>query len=204
MLFNKNIAGDKACNLMIFDTRKTAGQPNCYLFFCPSEEACPLKPAKGLESYRIIRDFPSLAKTDVPSQEPAGEDSLLHGRWPQAATPSLTLPSPGYSKSADLSWEDVLSQKVGSPRPLEKLFKMEQVSVPWMPADQEKALLRGHHFPPNRRRLSCCLRRWLRPQLLGQVLLHMPTLLPQRLWLSHPQWHLLWLCGRWRPPRLEG
>lgn len=142
----KNIAGDKACNLMIFDTRKTAGQPNCYLFFCPSEEACPLKPAKGLESYRIIRDFPSLAKTDVPSQEPAGEDSLLHGRWPQAATPSLTLPSPGYSKSADLSWEDVLSQKVGSPRPLEKLFKMEQVSVPWMPADQEKGPSQGTPF----------------------------------------------------------
>lgn len=49
------IAGDKACNLMIFDTRKTAKLPNCYLFFCPSEEACPLKPAKGLMSYRIIR-----------------------------------------------------------------------------------------------------------------------------------------------------
>ncbi|XP_057559330.1 MANSC domain-containing protein 1 isoform X2 [Hippopotamus amphibius kiboko] len=51
----KNISGDKACNLMIFDTRKTTKLPNCYLFFCPNEEACPLKPAKGLMSYRIIR-----------------------------------------------------------------------------------------------------------------------------------------------------
>lgn len=55
MLTVSFIAGDKACNLMIFDTRKTTRQPNCYLFFCPSEEACPLKPAKGLMSYRIIR-----------------------------------------------------------------------------------------------------------------------------------------------------
>lgn len=55
MLTKPFIAGDKACNLMIFDTRKTARQPNCYLFFCPSEEACPLKPAKGLMTYRIIR-----------------------------------------------------------------------------------------------------------------------------------------------------
>lgn len=55
MLTKPFIAGDKACNLMIFDTRKTARQPNCYLFFCPSEEACPLKPAKGLMTYRILR-----------------------------------------------------------------------------------------------------------------------------------------------------
>lgn len=55
MLMKPFVAGDKACNLMIFDTRKTTRQPNCYLFFCPSEEACPLKPAKGLMSYRIIR-----------------------------------------------------------------------------------------------------------------------------------------------------
>lgn len=55
MLMKPFIAGDKVCNLMIFDTRKTARQPNCYLFYCPSEEACPLKPAKGLMTYRIIR-----------------------------------------------------------------------------------------------------------------------------------------------------
>lgn len=55
MPMNPFIAGDKACNLMIFDTRKTVRQPNCYLFFCPSEEACPLKPAKGLMTYRILR-----------------------------------------------------------------------------------------------------------------------------------------------------
>lgn len=55
MLIKPFLAGNKACNLMIFDTRKTAGQPNCYLFFCPSVEACPLKPAKGLWSYRIIQ-----------------------------------------------------------------------------------------------------------------------------------------------------
>ena len=55
LLVKPFLTGDKACNLMIFDTQKKFKLPNCYLFFCPSEEACPLKPAKGLMSYRIIR-----------------------------------------------------------------------------------------------------------------------------------------------------
>lgn len=88
----ENITGDKACNLMIFDTRKTTRQPNCYLFFCPSEEACPLKPAKGLTSYRIIRDFPALATSHLPSREPTQE-----GQSPQASTPTPPPPA-GYSE----------------------------------------------------------------------------------------------------------
>ncbi|XP_032109556.1 MANSC domain-containing protein 1 [Sapajus apella] len=124
----ENISGDKACNLMIFDTRKTARQPNCYLFFCPSEEACPLKPAKGLMTYRIIRDFPSLTRTDLPSQELAQEDSLLHGQPSQAATPPAHHHT-GYSKPTNISWKDTLSQKFGSSDHLEKLFKIDEASA---------------------------------------------------------------------------
>ncbi|XP_034640274.1 MANSC domain-containing protein 1 [Trachemys scripta elegans] len=51
----KNISGDRQCNLMIFDARRISQHPNCYLFYCPSKEACPMKPAKGLVSYRINR-----------------------------------------------------------------------------------------------------------------------------------------------------
>ncbi|NXN15915.1 MANS1 protein, partial [Indicator maculatus] len=54
----EKLSGDKKCNLLIFDPRRTSTQPNCYLFYCPSAEACPMKPATGLISYKITRDTP--------------------------------------------------------------------------------------------------------------------------------------------------
>ncbi|XP_042638776.1 MANSC domain-containing protein 1 [Orycteropus afer afer] len=145
----KNIAGDKACNLMIFDTRKTARLPNCYLFFCPSEEACPLKPAKGLKSYRIIRDFPSLTRTDLPSQELAQEDSLLHGKTSQAVTP---IPShlTGHSKPADAIWKDTLSQRFGASDHLEKVFQINQTSIQF-PVYKEKGQSLSSQFSPKQK-----------------------------------------------------
>ncbi|NWI49140.1 MANS1 protein, partial [Calyptomena viridis] len=50
------LAGDKKCNLIIFYARRASAHPNCYLFYCPSTEACPMKPAAGLASYKITRD----------------------------------------------------------------------------------------------------------------------------------------------------
>ncbi|NXI42660.1 MANS1 protein, partial [Galbula dea] len=52
----EKLSGHKKCNLMVFDARRTSTQPNCYLFYCPSTEACPMKPATGLLSYKITRD----------------------------------------------------------------------------------------------------------------------------------------------------
>ncbi|XP_008933494.1 PREDICTED: MANSC domain-containing protein 1 [Merops nubicus] len=60
----RQLSGDKECNLMIFDDRRTSTQPNCYLFYCPSTEACPMKPATGLVSYKITRD--THASEDIP------------------------------------------------------------------------------------------------------------------------------------------
>ncbi|XP_032203223.1 MANSC domain-containing protein 1 [Mustela erminea] len=137
----KNITGDKACNLMIFDTRKTARQPNCYLFFCPSEEACPLKPAKGLMSYRIIRDFPALARTNSPSPALTQEDSLIHGQSSQGITPTPT----GYSKPTDSFWRDAFSQQFGSSDHSEKLFKIGQASKPF-PVYKEKGHSQSSQF----------------------------------------------------------
>lgn len=117
----KNIAGDKVCNLMIFDTRKTERQPNCYLFFCPSEEACPLKPAKGLMSYRIVRDFPSFTRSSSPLQELAQEDSLSPGQASSAVT-SRVPPPARYTKPT--FWSDAFSQKSMSSAHLQKLFKI--------------------------------------------------------------------------------
>lgn len=110
----KNISGDRACNLMIFDTRKTARQPNCYLFFCPGEEACPLKPAKGLMTYRILRDVPSLGQPDLLSQR-------------VTPTPSH---STGYAKPTGLLWRDSFSHKFRASEHLEKLLKIDPGSTP--------------------------------------------------------------------------
>ncbi|NXQ59493.1 MANS1 protein, partial [Anthoscopus minutus] len=51
------LAGDKKCNLIIFYTARTSTHPNCYLFYCPSTEACPMKPSTGLVSYKITTDI---------------------------------------------------------------------------------------------------------------------------------------------------
>ncbi|NWV03754.1 MANS1 protein, partial [Ptilonorhynchus violaceus] len=50
------LAGDKKCNLIVFYATRTSAHPNCYLFHCPSTEACPMKPAIGLVSYKITTD----------------------------------------------------------------------------------------------------------------------------------------------------
>uniref|UniRef100_A0A8C3WKK3 MANSC domain containing 1 n=1 Tax=Catagonus wagneri TaxID=51154 RepID=A0A8C3WKK3_9CETA len=131
----KNISGDRACNLMIFDTRKTTRQPNCYLFFCPSEEACPLKPAKGLRSYRIIRDFPSLVTTDLPSQTVAQEEGRFQGGSSHGLT-SSPPPQTGYSRPT-VSWGGSFTQKFGSSDHVEKLLKIELAS-PQLPVFQEE------------------------------------------------------------------
>ncbi|NXX26654.1 MANS1 protein, partial [Nicator chloris] len=51
------LSGDKKCNFIVFYAARTSTHPNCYLFYCPSTEACPMKPAAGLVSYKIITDI---------------------------------------------------------------------------------------------------------------------------------------------------
>lgn len=122
----QNIAGDKVCNLMIFDTRKTAGQPNCYLFFCPSEEACPLKPAKGLRSYRLVRDFP-LTRVTSPLQK-LTQESPLHGHTSPAVSPGVHPPT-GYPEPTGLIWRDLSSQRSTSSAHSHNLIKIDEVST---------------------------------------------------------------------------
>ncbi|XP_077612585.1 MANSC domain-containing protein 1 [Crocuta crocuta] len=147
----KNITGDKACNLMIFDTRKTTRQPNCYLFFCPSEEACPLKPAKGLMSYRIIRDFPAPATTHLPSRESTQEGSrLVRGQSPQAVTPT---PPPVIRSSEPTGSlrQGALLRKLGSSHHSEKLFEIDQAS-PQFSAYKEKGHSQSSRFSSEQNR----------------------------------------------------
>lgn len=123
----QNIAGDKPCNLMIFDTRKTAGQPNCYLFFCPNEEACPLKPAKGLRSYRLTRDFP-LTRVTSPLQKLTQEESPLLGHTSPAVSPRAHPPT-GYPEPTGLFWRDVSSQESTSSAHSQNLIKIDEAST---------------------------------------------------------------------------
>ncbi|XP_007503777.2 MANSC domain-containing protein 1 [Monodelphis domestica] len=87
----KNITGRKECNLIIFDTRKATKQPNCYLFYCPSEEACPLKPAKGVMTFRILKGFSPLNKADSPHPDAPPKSYYLTGKSSQAVMDPVHL-----------------------------------------------------------------------------------------------------------------
>ncbi|XP_035164680.1 MANSC domain-containing protein 1 [Oxyura jamaicensis] len=65
----KGLPGDKKCNFMIFDARGTRTHPNCYLFYCPSTEACPMKHAAGFVSYKIARDTYALEDTSLKNED---------------------------------------------------------------------------------------------------------------------------------------
>ncbi|NXO00410.1 MANS1 protein, partial [Rhinopomastus cyanomelas] len=62
-------SGDKPCNLVIFDAQRTSEYPNCYLFHCPSTEACPMTPVTGVVSYKITRDTRAPEDTAVQSED---------------------------------------------------------------------------------------------------------------------------------------
>ncbi|NXG93550.1 MANS1 protein, partial [Stercorarius parasiticus] len=65
----EKLSGDKKCNLMIFDIQRTSAHPNCYLFYCPSTEACPMKPATGYASYKITKDTHAPEDTSFKSED---------------------------------------------------------------------------------------------------------------------------------------
>ncbi|XP_039564029.1 MANSC domain-containing protein 1 [Passer montanus] len=62
------LAGDKKCNFIIFYAARTSIHPNCYLFYCPSTEACPMKPATGLVSYKITTDIHALENKSIKTE----------------------------------------------------------------------------------------------------------------------------------------
>ncbi|NWW49478.1 MANS1 protein, partial [Pedionomus torquatus] len=65
----EKLSGDKKCNLAIFDAQRTSAHPNCYLFYCPSTEACPTKPATGYVSYKISRETHTPEDTSFKSED---------------------------------------------------------------------------------------------------------------------------------------
>ncbi|NXN49831.1 MANS1 protein, partial [Rynchops niger] len=73
----EKLSGDKKCNLMIFDTQRTSAHPNCYLFYCPSTEACPMKPATGYESYKITKDTHAPEDTSFKSEDFSSNGSSM-------------------------------------------------------------------------------------------------------------------------------
>ncbi|XP_067906744.1 MANSC domain-containing protein 1-like isoform X3 [Heterodontus francisci] len=49
------IPGGNLCNFMTFNPRKKPAYPNCYLFYCPNKDACPLMFSDGYVSRFIQR-----------------------------------------------------------------------------------------------------------------------------------------------------
>ncbi|NXM17591.1 MANS1 protein, partial [Ploceus nigricollis] len=71
------LAGDKKCNLIIFYAARTSTHPNCYLFYCPSTEACPMKPATGLVSYKITTDIHALEDKSIKTENFSSNEHSL-------------------------------------------------------------------------------------------------------------------------------
>ncbi|XP_026558006.1 MANSC domain-containing protein 1 [Pseudonaja textilis] len=102
---SERIAGDKRCNYAIFNTKMKGSSPNCYHFYFPAQETCPVKPALGLITYRIIegkelfKPAPSLNK--VPH-------SIVNGSLasPQAAEFGLARPLGGPDSLAKTSTKE--------------------------------------------------------------------------------------------------
>lgn len=44
------------CNMAVFKSSKQAGEENCFLFHCPTEQDCPLMKAQdGVNTYDIYK-----------------------------------------------------------------------------------------------------------------------------------------------------
>ncbi|NWS84606.1 MANS1 protein, partial [Toxostoma redivivum] len=71
------LAGDKKCNLIIFYAARTSTHPNCYLFYCPSTESCPMKPATGLVSYKITTDIHALEDKSIKTENFSSDEYSL-------------------------------------------------------------------------------------------------------------------------------
>lgn len=44
------------CNMAVFNAKKSAGEDNCFLFHCQTEQDCPLTKAEdGINTYDIYK-----------------------------------------------------------------------------------------------------------------------------------------------------
>ncbi|XP_048405371.1 hepatitis A virus cellular receptor 1-like [Stegostoma tigrinum] len=63
------IGKNNLCNFMTFDPRNNSSFQNCYLFYCPDKDACPLMSSEGFVSHFIQRDLASMKELDEPMKE---------------------------------------------------------------------------------------------------------------------------------------
>ncbi|RLW01809.1 hypothetical protein DV515_00007749 [Chloebia gouldiae] len=71
------LAGDKKYNFIIFYAARASTHPNCYLFHCPSTEACPMKHATGLVSYKITTDIHALEDKSIKTENFSSNEHSL-------------------------------------------------------------------------------------------------------------------------------
>ncbi|CAH2276467.1 Hypothetical predicted protein [Pelobates cultripes] len=101
------IADGKECNLLIYDTRKTHGHPNCYMFNCPSPDSCTMSPSKGVMSFNLLREIsdgkshPYPTHVKQPLSPPSNEQShieILGIESSEQKEPGLPVQSQGSAE----------------------------------------------------------------------------------------------------------
>ncbi|XP_060695821.1 MANSC domain-containing protein 1-like [Hemiscyllium ocellatum] len=63
------LIGENLCNFMTFNRRNNSSFQNCYLFYCPNKDACPLMSSEGYVSQFIQRDLASMKELDESMKE---------------------------------------------------------------------------------------------------------------------------------------
>nr|XP_056718287.1 MANSC domain-containing protein 1 [Euleptes europaea] len=107
--FGRSISGNKKCNLVIFKPQKRGNSPNCYLFHCPTMEACPMKQAVGLVTYRTIKDAEVPKPTSSLNKSP---DLIVNGSFVSPKAVALDTSGPTTPPTALGPSQKVLTPKM--------------------------------------------------------------------------------------------
>ncbi|XP_040293070.1 MANSC domain-containing protein 1 [Bufo bufo] len=99
-----DVEGVQECNLMVFDARKSRGEPNCYIFHCPTIDSCPLTPSRGVFSYSLWSETPHPVKRDpekVQQKTKSSDHSKVQSSLGRTSG-SATHPPSGSTESGPL------------------------------------------------------------------------------------------------------
>ncbi|XP_044137271.1 MANSC domain-containing protein 1 [Bufo gargarizans] len=97
-----DVEGLEECNLMVFDARKSQGEPNCYIFHCPTIDSCPLTPSRGVFSYSLWSETLHPEKRDPEKVQQKSSDHSKVQSSPGRTSGSAMHPPSGSTESGPL------------------------------------------------------------------------------------------------------
>ncbi|KAM5173132.1 MANSC domain-containing protein 1 isoform 2-T2 [Mantella aurantiaca] len=101
--------GDRTCNLVLYNTNSN-GVQNCYLFFCPKPESCPMSPSPGVLSYSLWtekeKSNPDLTEEDLLEIPKSKNNGRVQNTLGKKSSPAVH-----GTVSAKSEFDEALSQR---------------------------------------------------------------------------------------------